>query len=111
MPSPPQTPRIDLAALEAELGALKVSALKRRARDAGVGEAELRGADWGEGEERRWRLLNDEELLKIVWEDELVMDELMAVRQQLKPLAAAAGLEKFTLMPLIVKARAPTLNV
>ena len=48
VPSPPQTPRVDLTALEAELGALKVSALKRRARDAGVGEAELDAADDGD---------------------------------------------------------------
>ena len=32
------------------------------------------------------------------------MDELMKVRQQIKPLAQAAGLPNFTLMPLLVKA-------
>jgi 2-oxoisovalerate dehydrogenase E2 component (dihydrolipoyl transacylase) len=36
--------------------------------------------------------------------DEVRMDELMAVRQQLKVAAAEAGLPKFTLMPLIVRA-------
>merc|ERR1712039_367447 len=36
--------------------------------------------------------------------DEVVMDELVAVREKLKPLAAELGLPKFTLMPLIVKA-------
>lgn len=36
--------------------------------------------------------------------DEVVMDDLAAVRQQLKPIAAEYGVPKFTLMPLIVKA-------
>lgn len=36
--------------------------------------------------------------------DEVVMDEVVAVREKLKPLAAELGLPKFTLMPLIVKA-------
>jgi len=36
--------------------------------------------------------------------DEVVMDELMAVRQQLKPLAEKYGIPKFTLMPLMIKA-------
>eukprot|EP00962_Isochrysis_galbana_P042381 scaffold15834_cov96-Isochrysis_galbana.AAC.5 len=36
--------------------------------------------------------------------DEVRMDELMAMRQQLKVAAAEAGLTKFTLMPLLVRA-------
>eukprot|EP00967_Tisochrysis_lutea_P022477 scaffold25603_cov30-Tisochrysis_lutea.AAC.1 len=36
--------------------------------------------------------------------DEVRMDELMAVRQQLKAAAAEVGLPKFTLIPLIVRA-------
>ena len=36
--------------------------------------------------------------------DEVRMDGLMAVRQQLKPLAEQHGIPKFTLMPLMLKA-------
>lgn len=42
--------------------------------------------------------------------DEVVMDELMSVRQQMKALAATHGVSKFTLMPLIVKATSVALS-
>eukprot|EP00964_Phaeocystis_antarctica_P123908 scaffold87610_cov52-Phaeocystis_antarctica.AAC.3 len=42
--------------------------------------------------------------------DEVCMDELMALRKILKPMAAAHGVPNFTLMPLLVKATSLALS-
>ena len=42
--------------------------------------------------------------------DEVCMDELMALRKVLKPMAAAHGVPNFTLMPLLVKATSLALS-
>eukprot|EP00320_Phaeocystis_rex_P003939 CAMPEP_0119079538 /NCGR_PEP_ID=MMETSP1178-20130426/107615_1 /TAXON_ID=33656 /ORGANISM="unid sp, Strain CCMP2000" /LENGTH=91 /DNA_ID=CAMNT_0007062063 /DNA_START=18 /DNA_END=290 /DNA_ORIENTATION=+ len=42
--------------------------------------------------------------------DEVRMDELMALRKLLKPIAAAHGVPNFTLMPLLVKATSLALS-